>query len=338
MSHLRRKSSSNVFLFCLTFLTISVASSLIFAQQKKEKPPSSIASAQTPTPPVSNDTVVLNVTVTSKDGSYISGLNKSQFTLYDNKTPQEITFFDDHDVPMSVGIILDMSASMRIWNDKKRMSLMKEELSRFVQMGNPANEYFLIAFNQRPEVLLDGGSSVDSVAALDKLLLFRGKGNTALFDACYLGLEKVQRGKYPKQAILLISDGGDNNSGYSFDDLRHLLMQSDVMIYSIILFGESDPNSSPAQEGIGSLKYLSSISGGQAFAPRKSSSLSVALESIAQEFKSQYRIGFSPVKSIGSEKWHRLKVDIAPPSNNSGETKRAVVRTRQGYYAYAAQP
>ena len=184
------------------------------------------------------DLVNLTVTATDTYGRYVSGLNKNAFAIYDEKQQQEITFFSDDDAPVSVGVIFDVSGSMG--GDKIRRA--REALSRFIQTSHNSDEYFLIGFNQRAQLLLD--KTRDGNAVLDKLTFVQTRGQTALYDACYLGVEKVQRGQHPKRALLLISDGQDNNSRYTFTELRKLLKESDVTLYGIGILSGSDAGSS----------------------------------------------------------------------------------------------
>ena len=211
---------------------------------------------------VNTDLITFTVTVTDTYGRYVSGLSKGAFAVFDNKKPQEITFFSDDDSPVSVGVIFDVSGSMS--GDKVKRA--RDALSKFIQTSHDSDEYFLIAFNSRAQLLLDKTRDGDSV--LNKLTFVETKNNTALYDACYLGVEKVQRGAHPKRALLLISDGQDNDSRYTFNELRKLLKESDVTLYGIGILSGSDAGSSLGMEGQGILDELAGVSGGKAFFPR----------------------------------------------------------------------
>src|SRR5205807_7844453 len=139
--------------------------------------------------------------------------------IFDDKTLQEISFFSDDDAPVSVGVIFDVSGSMS--GDKVKRA--RDALAHFIQTSHDRDEYFLIAFNSRAQLLLD--KTRDGNAVLDKLTFIQTRNNTALYDACYLGVEKVQRGAHPKRALLLISDGQDNDSRYTFSEVRRLLKE-----------------------------------------------------------------------------------------------------------------
>ena len=272
---------------------------------------------------VNTDLITFTVTVTDTYGRYVSGLGKNAFTVMDDKKPQEITFFSDDDSPVSVGVIFDVSGSMG--GDKIRRA--RDALSKFIQTSHDSDEYFLIAFNSRAQLLLD--KTRDGNAVLDKLTFVQTKNNTALYDACYLGVEKVQRGSHPKRALLLISDGQDNNSRYTFNELRRLLKESDVTLYGIGILSGSDAGSSLGMEGQGILDELASVSGGKAFFPRSAAEMDDIFEQIALELRHQYSIGYKPTDFSNDGRWHRIKVKVNPPRG----LPRLYVRSKEGYYA-----
>jgi Ca-activated chloride channel family protein len=276
------------------------------------------------TPVITNtDLITFTVTVTDTYGRFVSGLNKNAFTVSDDKKQQEITFFSDDDAPVSVGVIFDVSGSMS--GDKVKRA--RDALSKFVQTSHNSDEYFLIGFNSRAQLLLDKTRNGDAV--LDKMTFVQTRGNTALYDACYLGVEKVQRGAHPKRALLLISDGQDNNSRYTFNELRRLLKESDVVLYGVGILGGGDAGSALGMEGQGILDELASVSGGKAFFPRSAAEMDDIFEQIALELRHQYSIGYKPTNFSNDGKWHKVKVRVAPPRG----LPRLFVRTKEGYYA-----
>jgi Ca-activated chloride channel homolog len=272
---------------------------------------------------VNTDLITFTVTVTDTYGRYVSGLGKNAFTVMDDKKPQEITFFSDDDSPVSVGVIFDVSGSMG--GDKIKRA--RDALSKFIQTSHDSDEYFLIAFNTRAQLLLD--KTRDGNAVLDKLTFVQTKNNTALYDACYLGVEKVQRGAHPKRALLLISDGQDNNSRYTFNELRRLLKESDVTLYGIGILSGGDAGSSLGMEGQSILDELASVSGGKAFFPRSAAEMDDIFEQIALELRHQYSIGYKPTDFSNDGRWHRIKVKVNPPRG----LPRLFVRSKEGYYA-----
>jgi Ca-activated chloride channel homolog len=269
------------------------------------------------------DLITFTVTVTDTYGRYVSGLGKNAFTVLDEKNPQEITFFSDDDAPVSVGVIFDVSGSMS--GDKIKRA--RDALSKFIQTSHNSDEYFLIAFNSRAQLLLD--KTRDGNAVLDKLTFVQTRNNTALYDACYLGVEKVQRGAHPKRALLLISDGQDNNSRYTFNELRRLLKESDVVLYGVGILSGNDAGSSMGMEGQGVLDELASVSGGKAFFPRSSAEMDDIFEQIALELRHQYSIGYKPLNFTNDGRWHKIKVKVTPPRG----LPRLFVRSKEGYYA-----
>jgi Ca-activated chloride channel family protein len=334
---------SPVYFACLAFiLVLSTASIVATAQPKADGEARPTAE---PTPPkddapgdaqkklageidkgvviTNTDLITLTVTVTDTYGRFVSGLNKGAFTVLDEKKPQEITFFSDDDSPVSVGVIFDVSGSMG--GDKIKRA--RDALSKFIQTSHNADEYFLIAFNSRAQLLLD--KTRDGNSVLDKLTFVQTRNNTALYDACYLGVEKVQRGAHPKRALLLISDGQDNNSRYTFNELRRLLKESDVVLYGVGILSGGDAGSSLGMEGQGILDELASVSGGKAFFPRSAAEMDDIFEQIALELRHQYSIGYKPSNFNNDGKWRKIKVKVTPPRG----LPRLFVRSKEGYYA-----
>ncbi|HZE68623.1 MAG TPA: VWA domain-containing protein [Pyrinomonadaceae bacterium] len=310
------------------------------AAETKQSPPPS----QQPSPPATQqprmgteldngplitntDLITLTVTVTDTYGRYVSGLSQKAFSVFDEKHQQEITFFSDDDAPVSVGVIFDVSGSMS--GDKIKRA--RDALAKFIQTSHNADEYFLIAFNSRAQLLLDKTRNGDAV--LDKLTFVQTKNQTALYDACYLGVERVQRGAHPKRALLLISDGQDNNSRYTFNEVRRLLKESDVVLYSIGILSGSDSTNALGMEGQGILDELSGVSGGKAFFPRSAAEMDDIFEQIALELRHQYSIGYKPSNFTNDGKWHRIKVKVSPPRG----LPRLFVRSKEGYYAIPGQ-
>ncbi|CAN5779322.1 hypothetical protein BH20ACI3_BH20ACI3_15580 [soil metagenome] len=272
---------------------------------------------------VNTDLITLTVTVTDTYGRYVSGLSQKAFTILDEKKPQEITFFSDDDSPVSVGVLFDVSGSM----SGEKIKNAREALSKFIQTSHNSDEYFLIAFNSRAQLLLD--RTRDGNAVLDKLTFVQTKNNTALYDACYLGVEKVQRGLHPKRALLLISDGQDNNSRYTFNELRRLLKESDVVLYGVGILSGGDAGSALGMEGQGILDELANVSGGKAFFPRSALEMDDIFEQIALELRHQYSIGYKPSNFSNDGKWRKIKVKVTPPRG----LPRLFVRSKEGYYA-----
>ncbi len=269
------------------------------------------------------DLATFTLTVTDYYGRYVSGLTKDAFTVFDDNIEQEIVYFSDADAPVSLGILFDISGSM----SGEKIGKARNALERFINTSHPNDEYFLIAFNQRAQLLLD--RTRDGEAVLQKLTLVEPKNNTALYDACYLGVERVTRGAHKKKAILIISDGQDNSSRYSFKEVRRLMKESDVVIYSVGIMDTRDAASREGMQGQAFLDELSSVTGGKSFYPQTNVELDEIFERIALELRHQYSIGYIPKNFTPDGKWHKVKVKVKPPRG----LPRLTVRSREGYYA-----
>ncbi len=232
------------------FLLVVFCAATTFAQTPEPTPPDD---SDESTIKVVTDLVTLTLTVTDPYGRYVSGLGKNAFSVSDNNQEQNITFFSDTDAPVSIGILFDVSGSM----STEKIGKARKALERFINTSHPNDEYFLIAFNSRAQLLMD--RTRDGEAVLRKLTLVEPKKNTALYDAVYLGTERVSRGTHQKKAILIISDGQDNSSRYSFKEVRRLMKESDVVIYSVGIMDGKDASSVDGMQGQAFLDSLSSV-------------------------------------------------------------------------------
>lgn len=315
----------------LSLFLLTVGGFSVFAQNENNPTP-------TPTPPVeekeetaikvNTDLVSLTLTVTDNFGRYVSGLNKNAFTIIDNGVEQEITYFSDTDAPVSVGILFDVSGSM----SSEKIVKAKNALERFVNTSHPSDEYFLISFNERATLVMD--RTRDGEAVLRKFTLIKSGGNTALYDAVYLGVEKVTRGTHQKKAIIIISDGQDNSSRYSFGEVRRMLKETDVIIYSVGILDGRDAGTQDGMQGQAFLDELSAVTGGKAFFPQSNVEMDEIFERIALELRHQYSIGYTPPDFQPNGKWRKVKVKVKPPRG----LPRLNVRSREGYYATPTMP
>ena len=237
------------------------ASATAFPQDAKPTPTPEATGPDTPVK-IKTDLVTLTLTVTDLYGRYVSGLTKKAFSVADNNQDQDITFFSDSDAPVSVGILFDVSGSMS--GDKIQKA--RKALEKFIATSHPSDEYFLIAFNSRAQLLLD--RTRDGEAVLRQLTLVEPKQNTALYDAVYLGVDKVTRGAHQKRALIIISDGQDNASRYNFNEVRRLMKESDVVTYAVGILGGADATSMTGMQGQAFLDELTSVSGGKSFYPQ----------------------------------------------------------------------
>ena len=268
---------------------------------------------------VNSDLVTLIVTVTDGEGRHVAGLDRGAFAVYDNKQPQEVSFFSDADAPASVAVVFDVSGSM----SEGKIERAKEALARFIQTSHPMDEFYLIGFNSSAQILLERTRDADAVAA--KLTYAEPRGDTALYDAVYLGIEKLSRAAHRRRVLLVISDGEDNRSRYSFGEVRRSLEESDVIIYGVGI----GMNYARAATGRETLEKLGKTSGGRAYFPGGGAEMDEAFERIALELRHQYSISYKPSNLAGRGEWHRVKVTVTPPPGK----RRVRVRSREGYYA-----
>ncbi len=273
---------------------------------------------------VNTNLVTLRATVTDAKGNYVPGLEKSAFTIEDNNSPQKITAFSDEDTPVSVAVVFDVSGSM----SEEKIARAKQALAGFIQTSHPQDEFILVSFDSQVHLLFD--RSRDGDAILNKFTYFQTGGNTALYDALYLGLERVTHGTYPRRAILLITDGEDNASRYTLKQVSRRLQESDISVYSIGI-REGFLRTSAAIGAEMDLRKLATVSGGETFFPSNSRQMDEAFERIALELRHQYSIGYRPEDFVPDGKWHRLKIRVTQTDGDH----HLRVRGRPGYYAGA---
>lgn len=310
-----------LFLACFVVGTLGVAFTRAQNPQPTQTPVQSVEDKGTVK--VRVDLVTLTLTVTDIYGRYVSGLGKNAFTVFDNGVEQEITYFSDTDAPVSLGIVFDVSGSM----NGLKIGKARKALERFINTSHPNDEYFLIAFNNRAQLLLD--RTRDGEAVLSKLTLVNPRSNTALYDACYLGIEKVTRGTHQKKALLIISDGQDNASRYNFGEVRRLMKESDVVVYAVGILDGRDASSPEGMIGKSFLDELTSVTGGKSFYPETDVEMDEIFERIALELRHQYSIGYTPADFQTDGKWHKVRVKVKPPRG----LPRLTVRSREGYFA-----
>jgi Ca-activated chloride channel family protein len=292
--------------------------------------PSALAQDNTQSPPFDQgapvrlgvNLVSVPVTVLDPYERFVTGLRKEHFEMYDDKIKQEVVFFAEEDAPLTIGIVFDVSGSM-----KEKIQRARLALRRFIDTSHPDDEFFLIGFNERAELLQDFTSSGDQITA--RLALREPGGRTALYDASYLAIEKVGHGQQKRRALLIISDGMDNSSRYTYRQLRDQIKETGVQIYAIGVFGLF--HNSVHEEALGRsiLEEITSMTGGRAFFPGTPVELDDVITRIALELRHQYSLGFYPTNVALDGEWHRLRVKVNPPRG----LPRLRVRAREGYYA-----
>ena len=267
------------------------------------------------------DLVLVPVTVTDPMNRLVTGLDKQNFQVFEGKDQQEVRHFSSEDAPISLGVIFDMSGSMSTKIERAR-----EAVVEFFKTANPQDEFFLIAFADKPQEVSDFTQSVDDLQ--NKLIYTVPRGRTALLDAIYLGISKMREAKYPKKSLLIISDGGDNHSRYTEGEIKSLVKEADVMVYSIGIY-DHDFRSEEERLGPQLLSDVSELSGGRAFTIDNPNDLADVATKIGIELRNQYVIGYRPKNPGHDGKWHKIKVKLLPPKG----LPPLHVYAKTGYYA-----
>src|SRR5271155_885168 len=278
------------------------------------------ASSQAPVLRKSVDLVLLPVSVTDNMERLVVGLGPANFSVFDGKHAQQIRHFSSEDAPLSVGIIVDTSGSM-----KNKIDRAREAVTQFCSAANLQDEFFLITFSSQPH-LLTGFTRPEEIP--QHLLFAKPGGETALLDALYMGLREMQQAKYSKKALLLISDGGDNHSRYSERELTSAVKESDVMIYAI---GTFDRNVPTQEELLGPsmLADVAAVTGGRAFVLDNPNDMPAVAHRIGTELRTQYVLGYQPDEIPHDGRWHKIRVKLILPKH----LPFFRVHARTGYYA-----
>ena len=265
--------------------------------------------------------VLVPVTITDPMNRLVTGLDRENFTVYEGKDQQEIKHFSSEDAPVSLGVIFDMSGSM-----SSKIERAREAVVEFFKTANPQDEFFMITFADKPEEISDFTQSVEDIQG--KLVYTIPKGRTALLDAIYLGVSKMRQAKFPKKALLIISDGGDNHSRYTEGEIKSLVKEADVLIYAIGIYDHYFPTE---EERMGPqlLADVTELTGGRAFTIDNPNDLADVATKIGIELRNQYVLGYRPKNPVHDGKWRKIKVKLIPPKG----LPPLRVYAKTGYYA-----
>ncbi len=263
------------------------------------------------------ETVFVKVSVTDPLNRYVVGLERDNFKVFEEKVEQNITHFNQQAAPISVGIIFDVSGSMKSNNN---INSARSAIVRFLQSANPQDEFFLITFNQGTSLVR---GFTNETGAIESDIAFRqAGGRTAVYDAVYRGLEEMKNAKNEKKALILITDGEDNSSRYSSQEVKEFARESDVQIYGI---GEEGK----LGYGRSEIQNIVAMTGGRAFFPNGFNELDYYIDLIHSELRNQYVLGYVPSNKIHDGKWRKIRVKLDAPAG----LPRLLVHAREGYYA-----
>jgi Ca-activated chloride channel family protein len=269
---------------------------------------------------VHTELVAVPVTVTDPDGHHVSGLSQDNFRVYEDGRPQPIAVFHHGDSPVTLGLIVDRSQSMR-----PKARALRAAVSALLESSRPEDELFAVGFNDHVSLILPGGQPFtnDPQELQAALSATRAEGQTALYDGVAEALEHVQLGHATKYVLVVISDGGDNASRETYAGVLALAWRSQAAIYAIGLLGTSPIEE---EEDAGLLKRLSKDTGGVAHFPRSAAEVAAAASDIARDLREQYMLGFSPGPRTAARAFRKIAVKVSAAGQG-----RLRVRTRSGY-------
>mgnify|MGYP004701924509 CR=1 FL=1 len=263
--------------------------------------------------------VVLPVTVVDKSGHLITNLPKSVFQIFENGVPQEIKIFRQEDVPVSMGLIVDNSGSMR---DKREK--VKDASLTLVKESHPGDEVFVVNFND--DAYLDTKDFTNDIKELEEALSkIDARGGTAMRDAIRMSIDHVkEKGKRDKRVLVVVTDGNDNASMINLENLVRAAQQSEILIYTIGLLSEEEGREAKRAER--ALKALAQATGGDSYFPKEVGEVEAIARRVARDVRNQYTIAYSPTNQTLDGTFRQIKVQANAPN-------RPTVRTRSGYYA-----
>ena len=261
--------------------------------------------------------VLLDVSVKDAHGSYATDLKRDNFQVFDNGQPRPLAHFSSIDAPVTVGLIIDNSGSMRA----KRSEVIFAGLA-FAKESNPRDEFFVVNFNDRFYPGLPKGMAFTDDLKILRNALYYGepRGQTALYDAVAYGLKHLELSQRDKRTLVVVSDGGDNVSALRFPDLLRLLESSRATVYTVGLYDPEDRNAHLAV-----LKKLSHLSGGRFFQPATTAEIAPVFSKIAKDIRNCYSLGYTPGEDHSSRTIHTVRVT----ARENG--RKLVVRTRTTY-------
>jgi Ca-activated chloride channel family protein len=292
----------------------------------RPKPPSTQQESDRLVPNIRVDTnlVLIPVTVTTPLNQLVTGMEKENFQLFEDKVQQKIEYFASFDAPLSVGLVFDASGSMGA-----KLAKSREAAAQFFKTANPEDEFFLIQFSDRPQLVVPFTHSTEEIQS--RLTFTQAKGRTALLDGVYQAINYLRKGKNPRKAIIIISDGGDNSSRYTESEVRNLLKEADAQMYGIGIFEPIGSRGRTAEEmsGPGLLDELAQMTGGRSYPVENINDLPDVAAKIGIELRNQYVLGYISKNQARDGKYRRVQVKLKQPRGMP--PLRALYR--QGYYA-----
>jgi Ca-activated chloride channel family protein len=269
--------------------------------------------------------VVLHTTVNDDRGKFVDGLTQDNFRVYEDKVEQKLSIFKREDIPVSMGLVIDNSGSMR---DKRPR--VNEAALTLVQSSNPQDEAFVVNFNDDFYLDLDKDFSSSVPELKEALERIDSRGSTALYDAIIGSLDHLKKGVKEKKVLLIVTDGEDNTSRNSLEKTLREVQKTSTVIYTIGLLGQENKKS--AKNAKRALSEIALASGGLAFFPENVDDVHAICEQVAHDIRHQYTLAYYPSNGARDGTFRTVHVDVIPPRGHG----KLVARTRNGYYAPTA--
>src|SRR5713101_6956753 len=266
--------------------------------------------------------VVLHATVLDDRGRFVPDLKQENFRVLEDKVEQKLALFKREDIPISVGLVIDNSGSMRDKRDRVNIAALT-----FVKTSNPDDEVFVVNFNDDYYLDLDKDFTSDVNELKEALERIDSRGSTALYDAVIGSLDHLKKGHRDKKVLLVVTDGEDNVSRNSLEKAVREIQKSNVVIYSIGLFSDEDKKN--RKKAMRALKDISAASGGVAFFPENVDDVHNICDQVARDIRNQYTLGYYPTNTKKDGTFRTVQVDIIPPRGKG----KLTARTRNGYFA-----
>jgi len=277
-----------------------------------------------PTIKVDVDLTLINVSVMDPLDRLVTGLERENFRVFEDKSEQEVLTLSSEDTPISIGLVFDMSGSMSDKVEKARQAAVQ-----FMRTANPLDEFFLVTFNDRAE--LTSGFTTRIEELQNRMMFTTSRGRTALLDAIYLGLTQMRGAHNAKRALLVISDGGDNHSRYNENDIKNYLKEADCQLYAIGIYDPIGVRSRTSEElnGPSLLTEMTEMTGGHVFPVDNIDELPDIAAKIGMELRNQYVLGYKSANRLHDGMWRKVTVKLHVPKG----LPPLHIYARTGYYA-----
>lgn len=308
--------SASVLRLTVRLLALAVLSTALAGQA--QEPPIHIASNNATWPgPAAPDIsynvnlVLVPVSVSDSLNHPVLGLDKDAFTVYENKQPRPIQYFFSEDAPLSIGLVLDFSSSMQ-----NKADMLRESIRRFMDNANPADDYYVVTVSTHPRLIARGTNSVHYIE--EKLADVKPDGWTALLDGVDLVLRAMQNARYQRRVVVMITDGGDNDSHLSLHRVRNMVAEQNADVYGIGIFDDGFSFLRPLEEKLGrhTMTRLTDATGGRTIGVTNSAKVPQAVADLSLEIRNQYVLGYRPTGLKKNGDWRKIQVVVKPRSKS----------------------